>query len=81
MVAAPRIHLGSNLNFKLMLRRAFILTPRQGAAGGLEGMELSQLAVLGSQTPLDVMREGVGKVETCFLGPPEDVAAGEVKMQ
>lgn len=35
MVAAPHIHLGSNLNFKLMLRRAFILTPRQGAAGGL----------------------------------------------
>lgn len=27
------------------------------------------------------MREGVGKVKTCFLGPPGNVAAGEVKMQ
>lgn len=43
-------------------------------------MEFSQVAMLGSQTLLGQMGEGVRKDETCFLGPLEEVAAGEVKM-
>ena len=81
LVTAHRLRLGSDLNFSLVLGSLCILTPCHGAADGLGGMELSQVALLGSQTPLDLMREGVRKDGTHFLGPPEKAAAGEVKMQ
>lgn len=50
MVTAHCLHLGSDLNFSFVLGNACILSPRQGAADGLGGMELLQVAVLGSQT-------------------------------
>lgn len=59
MVTAHCLHLASDLNFSLMLGNARILAPHQGAAGdGLGGMELSQVAALGCQVPLDLVREG-----------------------
>lgn len=59
MVTAHRLHLASDLNFSLMLGNARILAPHQGAAGdGQGGMELSQMAALGCQIPLDLVREG-----------------------
>jgi len=44
-------------------------------------MELSQVSTLGSQTPSDLMREGVRKDETHFLGLLEEASAGDMKMQ